>query len=80
MCDLAIRNTCHARRIDLPKELPIGLTDRFGSDIDKIRQWNAFTNRSGLSIQVGDFASVVQEVRTLLDPILERLFADSAPE
>lgn len=79
MCALAIRNTCHARKIDLPKELPIGLTDRFGSDIDKVRQWNAFTNRSGFSIQVGDLASVVQEVRTLLDPILDRLFADDAP-
>ncbi len=79
MCTLAIRNTCLARRIDLPKELPIGLTDRFGSDIDKNRQWNAFTKRSGLSIQVGDLASVVQEVRTLLDPILELLFAENFP-
>lgn len=79
MCAKAIRNTCHARRIDIPKELPIGLTQHFSSDPDKIRQWNAFTNRSGLAIQVGDLASVVQEVRTLLDPILERLFAENFP-
>jgi len=60
ICALAIKNTCHARRIDIPKELPIGLTASFASDIDKIRQWNAFANRSGLAIQVGDLASVLK--------------------
>lgn len=68
-----------ARRLDIPKELPIGLTDRFSSDHDKIRQWNAFTNRSGLTIQVGDLATVVQEVRSLLDPILDILLAEESP-
>jgi len=79
MCANAIRNTCQARRLDIPKGLPIGLTDRFSSDHDKIRQWNAFTHRSGLTIQVSDLASVVQEVRSLLDPILELLLKEDPP-
>ena len=80
MCAKAIRNTCQARRIEIPKTMPIGLTQTFTSAPDKIRQWNAFTHRSGLTIQVGDLASVVQEVRSLLDPILELLFAENPPE
>lgn len=79
MCAKAIRNTCRARRLDIPREMPVGLTLRFAADPDKIRQWIAFANRNGLAVPVGNLATVVQEVRTLLDPILEHLFAEGSP-
>lgn len=79
LCVDAIRNTCQARRVDIPREMPIGLTRQFSSDSDKTRQWSAFIHRSGLTVQMGDLASVVQEVRDLLDPILDILFAGTHP-
>lgn len=79
MCADAIRNTCQARRIDIPREVPIGLTGHFSSNSDKIRQWKAFMGRNGIAIRMDDLASVVQEVRDLLDPILDILLDADHP-
>ena len=34
-----------------PQTLPIGLTERFGTDQQKVTQWNAFVNRNKLTTE-----------------------------
>ena len=45
----AIKRTFDRRRTEIPKQLPMALSDEFVSDSDKIKQWEAFLNRTGLT-------------------------------
>jgi predicted nucleotidyltransferase component of viral defense system len=74
----AIRNTCIARRLPIPKSIPVGLSEAFTQDTEKRRQWDAFVRRSSLSIPVGDLSSVVREVRVYLNPIFPQLSLESS--
>lgn len=69
----AVRNTCRARRLVVPNSVPVGLTKIFSLDPEKCRQWDAFRNRSSLTIPAGDLESVVNQVRTYLDPVFTLL-------
>lgn len=46
----AIRATFERRQTGLSMETPIALTDAFGSNIDKVTQWNAFVRRNRLDV------------------------------
>jgi hypothetical protein len=69
----AIRATFSARNNILPDEMPVALTDEFSLDKHKTKQWNAFANRSNLTIPVGHLPEVVREIRQQLSPVLSRL-------
>jgi predicted nucleotidyltransferase component of viral defense system len=47
----ALSATTHRRGTIKPQNLPIGLTDRFGLDQQKVVQWNAFVNRNKLTAE-----------------------------
>ena len=44
----AFSATTHRRGTIKPPNIPIGLTERFGTDQQKVAQWNAFVNRNKL--------------------------------
>lgn len=46
----ALERTFESRNTPLPSSAPLALTDKFSKDVQKIRQWNAFLNRSGLHV------------------------------
>jgi hypothetical protein len=69
----AIRTTFSARNNVLPDEMPVALTEEFSLDKRKTKQWNAFVNRSNLTIPVGRLPEVVREIRQKLSPVLSRL-------
>jgi hypothetical protein len=69
----AIRNTCMARRLPVPKSIPVGLSEAFTRDAEKRRQWDAFVLRSNLTIPVGDLTSMVEQIRRYLEPVFPNL-------
>jgi predicted nucleotidyltransferase component of viral defense system len=69
----AIRATFSARNNALPDEIPVALTEEFSLDKRKTKQWNAFVNRSDLTIPVGHLPEVVREIRQQLSAVLSRL-------
>ncbi len=71
----AIDATLHRRGRTIPAELPAGLSDAFGMDTDKGRQWNAFTRNHPASELPADLVAVVREVRQFLEPPLSALAA-----
>lgn len=46
----ALVRTFERRNTSLPVELPLALTPEFFADAQKIRQWKAFLNRTGLTV------------------------------
>jgi len=80
----AIKATFNRRRTELPRETPIALSDEFAADPDKIKQWEAFLNRTGLRESAVDLTETIDDLRKfLLPPILavanEQTFNQSWP-
>lgn len=69
----SIRAAFNARNNQLPHEIPSILSGASLEDPNKITQWKAFVNRSSLSIRVGAWADIIQELRTSLWPVMEKL-------
>jgi predicted nucleotidyltransferase component of viral defense system len=69
----AIQNTCKARKFVLTTKEPIALTAAFYENAEKIKLWNGFSQRAGLTIPVGNLGEVVLEMRKRLLPILEKV-------
>ncbi|MBK7145508.1 MAG: nucleotidyl transferase AbiEii/AbiGii toxin family protein, partial [Xanthomonadales bacterium] len=69
----AIGATFARRRTALPDDLPVGLTQRFATDAEKRKQWQAFLNRNRLAAPaLGD---VVAELATFSRTPLARAAA-----
>lgn len=69
--DAAIQATFERRGTDIPREIPIGLSDDFINDEQKVRQWGAYIasiNREGLTLR-----TVVEAIRSYTVPACERL-------
>jgi predicted nucleotidyltransferase component of viral defense system len=69
--DTAIQATFERRGTDIPREMPIGLSDDFVNDKQKVRQWGAYIasiNREGLSLD-----TVVEVIRSYTGPACKRL-------
>ena len=47
----ALSATTNSRGTTTPQAIPIGLTERFGTDQQKVAQWNAFVNRNKLTAE-----------------------------
>lgn len=73
----AVDATLRRRGRAIPAELPAGLSDAFGTDTDKGKQWNAFTRNHTASELPADLVAVVREVRRFLEPLLSALAAGS---
>jgi predicted nucleotidyltransferase component of viral defense system len=53
----AISRTFKRRRTELPERLPLGLSDEFAEDSQKLVQWKAFLRKSGL--RLGDDLRII---------------------
>jgi hypothetical protein len=73
LLEKAIRATFAARNNSLPNCIPIALSKEFALDKGKTIQWNAFVNRSNLTMPVGKLEDVMREIRERLSPVLLRL-------
>jgi hypothetical protein len=69
----SVKAAFKSRNNQLPEEMPVILTDASLEYQSKITQWNAFVNRSMLSILIGEWKDVVLELRTRLRPVLKEL-------
>jgi len=49
----AVKATFERRKTEIPKRMPIALTEEFSSDTDKNRQWKAFLRRTNMSEDLG---------------------------
>lgn len=72
----AIRATFQRRRTALPKGMPTALSDEFAQDADKVRQWRAFVQRTGLPAGDGGLVAVIADLREFLLPPLSAAAAD----
>lgn len=64
----AVRRTFAVRSTPLPQQVPLGLGDEFGSDLDKQAEWRAFLQRNELSRI--PLTEVVTQLREWLMPVL----------
>lgn len=70
----AMQATFTRRRTEFPPDgLPLALTDEFANDSVKQSQWNAFLGKASLRRGSADWTSVIQRVRTFLQPPLRAL-------
>jgi hypothetical protein len=56
----------------LPVELPLALTPEFFADVQKVRQWKAFLNRAGLTVEV-ELAEVATFIAGFVMPPIEKV-------
>lgn len=68
----AIQRTFDHRKTVIPKD-PIPLRESFGQRREKQEQWRAFIRRQRLGPAPDDFAVVITELRSFLDPIVTNL-------
>jgi predicted nucleotidyltransferase component of viral defense system len=64
----AIAATFERRERNKPNGLPVGLSDEFATDVQKLRQWQAFVKKNQL--EHTELAVVVQTLRDWLTPLL----------
>lgn len=65
----AVIHTFARRGTEIPRELPVALTDAFGTDKQKLLQWNAFLRKGKLSPTPLD--EVVRDLSRFLLPVLQ---------
>lgn len=66
----ALVRTFEQRSTPLPLSAPLALTEEFSRDVQKVRQWNAFLDRSALQVDT-DFAGIVAFIADFIMPLLE---------
>lgn len=67
----AIRNTFERRGTEIPKDLPLALTDEFASDNQKQIQWKAFLNRNSLDGISFDLPEIMGKIKKFLEELLQ---------
>jgi hypothetical protein len=76
----ALRRTLENRERGIPSEWPASLTDAFAADPATQRQWNAFLRRTAPTLQPPTFPVLVEALRAFLDPVMNKLRNDDAPD
>jgi len=66
----AVAHTFACRGTPLPREVPPGLSDDFGSDPTAKRLWRGFLTRMQLVNEPDDFTAVIRTIRERLWPII----------
>lgn len=69
----AIRATFERRGTGIPSGLPFGLTDEFGQDAQKTKQWEAFQRKN--TLEPTTLITVIAALREFLLPVLTALSA-----
>lgn len=64
----AIRATFKRRKTELPKIIPLALTDEFAADKSKQMQWVAFVRRGRLVVDAPKFEQIISMLRLFLWP------------
>ena len=67
----AVRATFHRRGTEIPKTLPIALSNEFATDEYKVTQWKAFLERNQLQGEERELSQVVDELREFLVPVIQ---------
>ncbi len=62
----AITATFMRRDTPIPSDIPLALSGEFAMSKDKVSQWRAFTDRSGLTDLDVDLAQIIKELRGFL--------------
>lgn len=66
----ALARTFDRRNTQLPVELPLALTPEFFADVQKVRQWKAFLNRAGLTVEV-ELAEIATFIAGFVMPLFK---------
>jgi predicted nucleotidyltransferase component of viral defense system len=66
----AVAHTFACRGTPLPREVPPGLSDEFGSDPTAKRLWRGFLTRMQLVNEPDDFTAVIRTIRERLWPVI----------
>lgn len=66
----ALARTFERRNTPLPVVLPLALTPEFFADVQKVRQWKAFLNRAGLTVEV-ELKEVATFIASFVMPLIE---------
>lgn len=69
----AIARTFERRGTAMPRDLPVGFTDEFTGNAQKVLQWRAFLQKNG--IEAPAFTEVVEVIRRNTEPIREIKFS-----
>lgn len=72
----AIGATFKRRKTELPKGIPVGLSEEFSADASKQRQWVAFVKRGRLKNSEPDLSKVMASVRAFLQSPAEAATAN----
>ena len=67
----AVQATFERRKTPIPAETPLGLTPEFAEDVDKVRQWKAFVEKSETAPPIPTLDEVVGVLREFLCPALD---------
>ena len=63
----AVVATVTNRRTKMPNGFPVGLSEQFGADTQKIIQWNAFVNRNNLRVEsLGDTVRYLRDALAVI--------------
>lgn len=68
----AIARTFQRRMTDIPVSTPYGLSDEFGNDAGKEKQWAAFVRKNRLDCRCMSLLDIVSSVRSFIWPIIEK--------
>lgn len=74
----AIRATFDRRRTEIPKLVPLGLSEEFALDREKGKQWESFLNRIGFKEKELPLSDVMESLRKFLIPLLVAASQDIA--
>jgi AraC-like DNA-binding protein len=66
----AFRATFERRNTPLPSGTPTGLSEQFGDDDEKRRQWNAYVKRMGIDDLPMSLSAVISEIQKFVLPAL----------
>ncbi|HZW26613.1 MAG TPA: nucleotidyl transferase AbiEii/AbiGii toxin family protein [Gallionella sp.] len=70
----AVAATFERRRTPIPQGVPIGLSDEFVDDAQKVKQWQAFLRKNALEPM--QLASLIADLREFLLPVLAAIAAN----
>lgn len=65
----AVRATFGRRKTDIPKQMPIALTEEFSANRDKRQQWKAFLKRTNISEEL-DLEEVIDNLNEFFSKLL----------
>ncbi len=68
----AIETTFENRQTKIPNQIPIGLTEEFSKDKDKMLQWKSFLKKTNVSVEIS-LEEIVKILRNFFTDLLPQL-------